>query len=164
VNAPAVGLRPALPADAEALARCQLDCWRETYTSLAEDPDRLAQLLADVEGRTTRWREILASPNQVLLAEDDGPVGFATAGAQREDGLPGRWLYALYVRVSHQGRGIGHRLLGEALGDAPAMLWVLRGNERAVRFYRQHGFAFDGTEAPEPHFGGIELRMVRPAG
>ena len=43
------------------------------------------------------------------------------------------------------------------------MLWVLRGNDKAETFYRRHGFRPDGTEAPEPHFGGVELRMVRDA-
>ena len=39
-------------------------------------------------------------------------------------------------------------------------VWVLRGNERAIRFYERFGFHFDGTEA-EIMLGtpNAELRM-----
>ena len=40
-------------------------------------------------------------------------------------------------------------------------LWVLKGNERAVRFYESYGFRPDGTEA-EIMLGApnTELRMI----
>ena len=35
----------------------------------------------------------------------------------------------------------------EQLADYPRIaLWVLKGNEKAVRFYERCGFRFDGTE------------------
>ena len=40
------------------------------------------------------------------------------------------------------------RLLTEVLGDAPALLWVLHGNERAEAFYRRHGFQAFGAPVP----------------
>jgi ribosomal protein S18 acetylase RimI-like enzyme len=55
---------------------------------------------------------------------------------------------------------VGHALLTRAIGDAPAYLWMLKGNDRAQRFYERHGFAFDGTEKTCPE--GIDARMVRP--
>jgi len=51
--------------------------------------------------------------------------------------------------------------LAEVLGDAAAYLWVARGNERAIRFYRRHDFAEDGTESTDQHDGITEIRMVR---
>jgi len=40
-------------------------------------------------------------------------------------------------------------------------VWVLKGNERAIRFYERYGFRFDGTEQ-EIKLGtsNTELRMI----
>ena len=66
---------------------------------------------------------------------------------------------ALYVRASVYGTGIGHALCAAALGSDPAYLWVLDGNERALRFYERQGFGLDGTTKPEDV--GLDRRMVR---
>jgi len=157
-----IEVREPVPDEAEDLARCQLACWREAYTGLA-DPVRLAELLSRVEERVGRWREILVDPSRHRVASDDGtPVGFASAGPPFDaDATTDLQLYALYVRRSHWDTGLGHRLLTASLGDAPATLWVFRDNERARRFYAAHGFVPDGSEQEEPHFGGVEVRMVR---
>lgn len=55
--------------------------------------------------------------------------------------------------------GVGHALCEAALGSAPAYLWVLDGNERAIRFYERQGFRFDGATKPDDV--GLERRMVR---
>jgi GNAT superfamily N-acetyltransferase len=65
----------------------------------------------------------------------------------------------LYVRASTYGTGVGFALLQEAIGDADAYLWVLDGNDRAIRFYERQGFRCDGTTKPEDV--GLERRMVR---
>lgn len=160
---PAVRVRKARLEDAAALARCQLDCWQQTYADMV-DPDLLAAALADVEGRAGRWRSILSAEHATLLAEEGGAVvGFASTGPQRDDDSPALLeLYALYVRRGHQGRGIGHQLLTAAVGDAASSLWVFRDNHRARAFYARHGYAADGVETWEEHFGAVEIRMVRP--
>lgn len=56
---------------------------------------------------------------------------------------------------------MGHELLGATLGDRSAYLWVLHGNERAIMFYRNHGFSEDGARRTDEY--GTELRMVRGA-
>jgi GNAT superfamily N-acetyltransferase len=157
-----IEIREPVPEEAEALARCQLACWRDAYTGLV-DPDLLADLLSRVDERAARWREILADPSRHRVATDDEIlVGFASAGPPfDEDATTALQLYALYVRRSHWDTGLGHRLLTASVGDAPATLWVLQNNERARRFYAAHGFAPDGTEQDEPHFHAPEIRMVR---
>jgi GNAT superfamily N-acetyltransferase len=157
------GVRPGHAGDAEALARLHLDCWREAYagTGLVDD-ERLAPYLADVEGAVRRWHQILDGPARVRLAVADGtPVGLATV--QPAAGKDLTHLRALYVRRSHWGTGVGQRLLDEALGDEPATLRVFRDNLRARRFYVRNRFVPDGHEGEEPHLGGIEIGMVRPA-
>lgn len=158
-----VVIREAVPADAEALGRCHLACWREAYTGMVPQ-DRLEVAVAAVDERIDRWRGILAEFPGRLLADRAGEVvGFAAAGTSR-DGDPGPELelYALYVRQACWSTGLGHRLLTAALADAPASLWVFRDNLRARRFYAQHGFVPDGQEKPEPSFDRPEIRMVRP--
>jgi RimJ/RimL family protein N-acetyltransferase len=153
-------VRPAVPADAEAAARCQLACWGEAYGGLA-DPAKLGPYLADVTGATERWHQILASSARVRLAEDDGEVvGFATVRPAAGD-VPAE-VGAIYVRRRFWSSGLGQRLLDEVLGDEPATLRVFRDNERARRFYARNGFVPDGTEQEEPHFGGVEIGMLRP--
>jgi GNAT superfamily N-acetyltransferase len=155
-----VVVRTPVPADAEALGRCHLACWREAYADLV-DPARLAPFLADVDGFVGRWRGSLGVERRVRVAEDDGAlVGFASAGPATDD-APAH-LGALYVRRAYWSTGLGQRLLDAVLGDAPATLEVFRDNARARRFYSRNGFVPDGTEQEEPRLGEIEIGMFRP--
>jgi len=162
VTAPRTTLvRAAVPADAAALGPLHLRCWAEAYEGLV-DPDRLAPYLADVDGAVRRWTEALGGPSRVRVAEDGGAlVGFARV--QPASGDVVAHLGAVYVRRSHWSTGVGQRLLDAALGDGPATLRVFRDNARARRFYDRNGFVPDGYEAEEPHLGGVEIGMVRPA-
>ncbi|MCA9947454.1 MAG: GNAT family N-acetyltransferase, partial [Anaerolineales bacterium] len=49
----------------------------------------------------------------------------------------------------------------QALGFLAVSLWVLAGNNRAIRFYEQFGFKPDGTTKVENRPGGLELHEVR---
>lgn len=54
------------------------------------------------------------------------------------------------------------RALVRMLGYSRVAVWVLEGNERAIAFYKSHGFAFDG--ASQTLTLGTEvtdLRMIR---
>ena len=61
----------------------------------------------------------------------------------------------LFVEPVLQGSGIGEKLLNHAVESrGAAWLWALEKNERAIKFYRKHGFRLtdekkleDGTEA-----------------
>lgn len=157
-------IRPAGPVDAEALAHLHLDVWDDAYTGLMPQgilDDRREKVAERVE----RWREILTTggePTYVAVGPD-GLVGFASAGVGRDNdlGLPGvdLELKALYVRATHWGTGVGYALLETAIGDRAAYLWVLAGNERAIRFYERQGFRLDGTE--DEHDEGLHVRMLR---
>ena len=51
------------------------------------------------------------------------------------------WIEHLFVAPSHQGRGVGGRLLRHAMARQPAFrLWTFQRNARARRFYERHGF------------------------
>lgn len=157
-------IRPTTPADAEALTDLHLDVWEEAYTGLISDAI-LSERRAKRAARLDSWRGILAhyTNTQLIATDDDGRlIGFATAGPGRDESaedLPDREVWALYVRAEVYGTGVGHALLDAAIGDAPAYLWVLDGNRRAIAFYERQGFRFDGASKTEAV--GIERRMVR---
>ncbi|HTR76083.1 MAG TPA: GNAT family N-acetyltransferase [Solirubrobacterales bacterium] len=87
-------------------------------------------------------------------------VGFVTFGSSRDEDARGlAEIYALYVDPERYGGGVGRLLMAEArgrlaeLGFEAAVLWVLRGNERARSFYRREGWSPDGTSRVEQPYG-----------
>jgi GNAT superfamily N-acetyltransferase len=114
------------------------------------------------------WRERLSHPTAGVahrLARDElGVVGITSSGPARDDDPPVPFeLYAINVLARGHGSGVSRDLLGHAIGDAAAYLWVLEGNQRAQAFYRRHGFADDGGRKPDPDTGTFEVRMSRGA-
>ncbi|QYJ03794.1 GNAT family N-acetyltransferase [Nocardioides panacisoli] len=157
-----VVLRPVVPADAAAMATLHVDAWEEAYADLMPAAV-LAERRRNLAQRVDRWRTIIdSSPATTTVAEHDGElVGFSSVGPGRSDDLDvAEELWALYVRASWWGDGLGHRMLRDGLGDRPAYLWVLRGNQRGIGFYQRQGFVLDGAAHDDPPFG-TELRMVR---
>ncbi|MGH3455514.1 MAG: GNAT family N-acetyltransferase [Nocardioidaceae bacterium] len=158
-----VTIRAAVVDDAVAGAALHIACWREAYAGITR-PETLARLTDDLQTRTERWRTAAAKgPPRWLAADDDGAlVGFSAAGPGRDDDIDlDLELYAIYVRASRYGTGLGHRLLEAAIGDAPAYLWVFEANVRARGFYARQGFEPDGARKPEPSFQEPEVRLRR---
>lgn len=157
-------ITPPTVADAEALTDLHLDVWEEAYAGLMP-PSVFAERRVRRAERVLSWRGIIASgsSDNLLAWNDDGRLlGFSSTGPGRDDpaeGLPPLELMALYVRAEVYGSGVGHALCEAALGPAPAYLWVLDGNERAIRFYERQGFRPDGVTKREDV--GLERRMVR---
>jgi GNAT superfamily N-acetyltransferase len=155
-----VSIRRAVPEDAEALAHLHVDVWDDAYTGLMPQ-GILDDRREKVAERVTRWREILEQSRPILLAEDEeGVIGFASTGPARDNDMEELLeLYSLYVRAAYWGTGVGYALFESTVGDRAAYLWVLAGNERAIRFYERQGFRLDGTE--DEHDEGLHVRMVR---
>lgn len=120
--------------------------WQETYAGLV-DPGFLAGLSLEKQIAAAHGR-----PDNIIVAKDgENVIGFTAYGPCRDEDLPG-WgeVRAIYVLRAYQGQKVGRRLMEaalEQLADYPRIaLWVLKGNEKAVRFYERCGFRFDGTE------------------
>lgn len=156
-----VSIRPAAEADAEALAHLHVDAWEDAYAGLMPD-EVFVDRRATVTQRVEAWRRILRDASSLTtVAEHSGRlIGFTSVGAGDAAERPVEHeLLALYVRAAWWGKGVGRALLLAGLADRPAFLWVLSGNDRAISFYRAHGFEPDGAEHADEH--GAELRMVR---
>jgi GNAT superfamily N-acetyltransferase len=139
-------VRPAEVDDAVAIARVHVETWRTAYRGLLPD-DFLASL--DEPMYSERWQRTLAdtATSRVYVAESaQGVIGFASGGRERagEDGYSGE-LYAIYVLQEEQRHGHGRRLVQAVVGGLrelrlPDMIvWVLRDNAPARRFYERLG-------------------------
>lgn len=124
-------------------------------------PDRIRSVYRVDRQIARRWKD------NILVAKDgDNVVGFVGYGSYRDDTLPGCGeVYAIYVLADYHGKKIGYALMNaalECLADyGKIAVWVLKGNERAIRFYERFGFRFDGTWQ-EIRLGtpNTELRMI----
>jgi GNAT superfamily N-acetyltransferase len=146
-------IRPAGPADADALAEVHVRSWQAGYRDLLP-ADFLAGL--SIPDRAERWRGRLREerpPAATTVAELDGElIGFASVGRSRDEDLsPAEWLElnTIYLLPGAWGTGAAGRLLQAALSDEyPYFLWVFADNQRAQAFYRKAGFVPDGASKP----------------
>lgn len=120
-------LRPATPADADAIAAIHIAARRAAMPWLP---------MLHTDDETCEWVASIVLPAQdVRVAEMDGRVvGYVT-----RDGVQ---LNDLYVRPGFQGRGVGTALLRAAMAASPGELWLwtFQRNAAARRFYERHGF------------------------
>jgi GNAT superfamily N-acetyltransferase len=159
-------IRPATPADAEAIARVHVQSWREAYAGIVPDP--VLETLS-VERRTMMWLEITTTRTRssfVYVAEDPtaGIVGFASGGAQRDKGIDyAGEVYALYLLQSHQKQGLGRQLFQavierlRAAGHQSILVWVLAQNLSRY-FYEKMGGIY--VTEKEIEIGGATLPEV----
>ena len=74
--------------------------------------------------------------------------------------LEGEEISELYVDPFFEDRHIGSALIGFSLTRIPhPRLWVLEGNEMAIRFYQKHGFIFTGERKFVPGTDKYEALM-----
>lgn len=159
---------PLRPAEVEELAAAHRRIWQSTYATLLS-AEALARLTPEafVHPWTERAQLLaqdkpLPGGEQILIVRSGGsPVGFISVGDPRDDEPPAaRQVWALNLLPEHHGTGLAQEMMRRGLGDREAYLWVARGNDRAVRFYRRQGFTTDGA-SQERRDGMTEIRMVR---
>ena len=131
----------------KAYVHCQ--AWKEAYVGLVD------QTFLDnrtIEMSRQRAQKAFEDGVSSFVAKDgDRVVGFVDFGPYRGDGRKDTGeVYAIYVLKEYYGKGVGHALMGEALDAMKSYqqiaVWVLMGNERAIRFYQRCGFHFDGEK------------------
>lgn len=152
-------IRTAVASDAASIAQVHVDSWRSTYAELI-DNEYLKSL--SVERRQQMWTDVIAARRRgshlyVVTTIDGQVVGFTSGGPNRdlvaaagEDTLsphrgdPDAEIYAIYLLVAHQKKGLGHQLLLRSLqrlqadGFHSCKVWVLKDNS-ATGFYGRLG-------------------------
>jgi ribosomal protein S18 acetylase RimI-like enzyme len=155
-----LAIRPAVPADVDALVALGARTFRATYREIsdaAEIEDYVREYFTP--SAVSGW----ISGARTLMAEAEGvPVGYAVLSRDEAPpcvaGPAPVKLWRLYLAEDGQGRGHGATLLQACLAEACTMggrtLWlgVYDRNVRAVAFYERWGFRQVGTNDFE--FGG----------
>lgn len=140
--------------------------WHETYENLVSREYLDALTLDKCTEIARRWRD------NIYVAKDGerviGFVGYGRCGDSTMEDCGE--VYAIYILREYYGKKVGYALMqtalelleDERLGEnKKIVLWVLKGNERAIRFYEKCGFIFDGAEKKINLCGeNTELRMI----
>ncbi|MFD5073293.1 GNAT family N-acetyltransferase [Streptomyces sp. NPDC058371] len=158
--------------DCHRVAEIRIRGWQTAYRGLIPQPylDALS-VERDAERRRAFLRQSGAGVVNLVAVHDSRVVGWACHGPYRdgESTTGDAELYAIYVHPDHVGAGAGRALLAESTGRCAAagrprvLLWVLKGNTPARRFYERAGFRPDGAEEPFEVDGVAvpEVRYVR---
>jgi ribosomal protein S18 acetylase RimI-like enzyme len=145
----------------------QVRTWQAAYAGLVDAPVLDAM---SVDERTHMFRAWLSGTVSArhFVADDGGSiVGFCTIATPARDtalGVRVAEIAAIYVLPEHWRGGIGTALLDATTdslrgdGYEAVVLWTLRGNEPAQRFYEARGFARDGAEKIASTHGLDEVR------
>lgn len=132
-------LQPGIPVLRAARGNDAADCARVYLRSRAFGIPEVPCLHGESELRRWMADEVLGH-FEVTVAEIDGTI----VGLMVLDGGRGGhgWIEQLYLDPAWIGRGLGERLLAQALQRYPAGLdlWCFEVNEGARRFYERHGF------------------------
>ena len=175
-----IKIRAATPPDAKEIARIHVDTWRAAYKDIV--PGEYLANLSYAESQQM-WRLIISEGDQagcVFVAEEGGTLfGFAS-GSPRRRFSQGFAVYrgelqALYVLPSRQRAGAGRQLVGAVAcclaecGVSSMLLWVLKENRIARRFYESLGgvpvgedsFELGGVELSEVAYGWKDLNVLR---
>ncbi len=129
--------------------------WQETYIDLMPE-DYLKNLtLEKCIKMAHKWPQ-----NTLLLKVNNKTVGFSCIG-KSADVEDANEIVAIYLLKEYHGKKLGYELLKRTVLSTPAnskiVLWVLKGNDRAISFYKRSGFNFNGKEKSLPF--GVELQM-----
>lgn len=135
--------------------------WHETYTGLVDPAYMEKTTLEKCIDTAHRWLQ-----NLMVAKDGDKVIGFVGYGEHSDDIITNCGeVFSIYVLSDYHGQKVGCELMNaalEKLSDYDKIaVWVLKGNDKAIRFYEKYGFRFDGTEK-EIMLGtpNTELRMI----
>lgn len=136
--------------------------WEETYRGLM--PDSI------LDGRSLeRWvQKAREYPENKYIAFENGIavgiVGFLPKSRDLVTDKNSGEIVTLYVLKEYQKQGIGKALMNKALKDiakSKVTLFVLKGNENAMNFYKHMGFEFTGKEIYDNGLTEFEMILIK---
>jgi len=160
-------IRIATEFDAESIAIVHIHSWQKAYEHYL--PESILYSLS-VPERTQQWYELIKLGVTIFVMEMDSQIlGFASICAFRDGGdddFQGE-ISAIYLNPDYWRKGIGAKLCMAAvnelskIGYKEVLLWVLKDNNKARKFYEKLGFfPEDKTKLEEFYDGGALLTEV----
>jgi len=150
-------IQPIRPSDVPVLSQLAAQTFTETFGHLYPPEDLgafitqsydLDRLIAQVTDKAQFWRMIWRDDDAIAYVQCR-PMALPHADARPEH--EGE-IHRLYIHSAHQGKGLGKRLMNEALnwlegtyGPAPQWLGVWSGNMKAQTLYAAYGFVRVGA-------------------
>lgn len=150
-----VHLLPLTPVDAPDVADLHLQIWQQAYAPIF-GAERLQQLPA-AEFRKV-WQERLQAGDYQCLGiyAQEQLAGFCGWGDYSSSTAE---IYHFYLHPDYWGQGVAEQAMGQlinrikAAGYPEVLLWVLKANIRAQRFYQKWGFVPTGAEQQRTRYG-----------
>jgi ribosomal protein S18 acetylase RimI-like enzyme len=137
------------------------DDWRDLrdirLSALKDSPHAFLHTYEQEEQRSEEeWRAEFDRGDWYIGTIDGAPAGLLCV--TREDGAPADecYLESLWVLPEYRRAGVGYAMLTQVLaqlradGIRTAFLWVLDGNDTAVRLYERAGFVSSNHRQPLP--------------
>jgi ribosomal protein S18 acetylase RimI-like enzyme len=152
----AVLIRHMEDADAEDVSVLLTASWRRTYEPLV-GKERVADKTATLH-RPDRLREELADPLSASFVAVASGGGIAGCAFDRKDRSGELWFDRLHVDPRWFGKGVAadllHAVLAAFVGESSISVEVIRGNDRALAFYRKQGFEIAESHS---HCGSLDV-------
>ena len=153
------------PGDWRVLSSIRLEALRDSPSAF------LAEYKKEELFRRHEWqREFERGDWYVGVAKpipDDPPVSLL--GITREPATPAHecFLEYLWVAPGHRGRGIAFEMINQVLerlrrsGIRTVFLWILDGNDGAMRLYKRRGFVSCNIRQPLPNRPDVSEELMR---
>lgn len=157
-------IRHMAEADVEQVAALIHASWVSTYGPL------MGEAKAEQESAKKHEPAMIAADmrrmhSESFVGEDEAGriVGYAYARVTK--GV--LWLDRLHVAQEHQGSGLAagllHAVIVNYVGEPSISLEVIKGNDRAVRFYEREGFVVTEERDACGGIGGVPTLVMRKA-
>ncbi len=160
-------VRPAAPADADALGEVHAESWRVAYAGLFEETflERAAR------ERRHAWSSLLLAPwlqqTTLLVGVDDEKVVGFFHGGPSEGQRGAQEVFGFYAHPNAWGTGAASELMAQGVkclarsGDPVVVLWTLRAAHRARGFYKKTGWCLTDERRTRDFGDGLPRQLVQ---
>lgn len=161
-------IRNANLGDADGIATVQVASWQKIYRGIM--PDSILDNLS-IKEREHQWHNLInQNINIMVIEKDNAIVGFASICAARDADLDQKKygeISAIYLHPDVWQQGLGKKLCDAVLmqltkeGFLKVIVWVLKENVQARRFYEAMGFMWTGYSKEDRTVQDFTLKEIR---
>ena len=160
-------IRSAILDDAPRIAEIKICGWRYAYRDILSDYELFAkrQIVKTLDHIEAKIRD----GSTILINEEEGIIkGFAWYGLTNEyETKEAIEIYSIYVQPEFTRKNVGTELLQAIENEARRyekehiVIWVLKKNDKGIRFYRKNGYQEDGMIKLILEWKEMQIRMIK---